>query len=293
MDRYPSELSGGQQQRVAIARTLAPKPKVLFMDEPLSNLDAKLRIEMRSELQRLHIETGSTFIYVTHDQLEAMTLATKICLINNGVLQQYDAPLNVYKKPANLFAADFVGNPSINFVEGSGKQTEDGAVALTIFDGMKVVFTPNEKLDLHTWCVKTDADEKVHLENVNRLHKAEKSNKDTAFQYHISKVNALEDLGQETKITDDDFVLGIRPEFLDLSEEGGVEGEIYSAMPTGMETMVKVRIGNYLLTGVMFGGILYKIGQKVKLHTSGNDILLFSRKTGKLIAQGSLKMVKL
>ncbi len=293
MDRYPSELSGGQQQRVAIARTLAPKPKVLFMDEPLSNLDAKLRIEMRSELQRLHIETGSTFIYVTHDQLEAMTLATKICLINNGVLQQYDAPLNVYKKPANLFAADFVGNPSINFVEGSGKQTEDGAVALTIFDGMKVVFTPNEKLDLHTWCVKTDADEKVHLENVNRLHKAEKSNKDTAFQYHISKVNALEDLGQETDITDDSFVLGIRPEFLDLSEEGSVEGEIYSAMPTGMETMVKVRIGNYLLTGVMFGGILYKIGQKVKLHTSGNDILLFSRKTGKLITQGSLKMVKL
>ena len=102
MDRYPSELSGGQQQRVAIARTLAPGPKVLFMDEPLSNLDAKLRLEMRSELKRLHLETGSTFVYVTHDQLEAMTLATKICLINNGVLQQYDAPLDVYKKPKNI-----------------------------------------------------------------------------------------------------------------------------------------------------------------------------------------------
>ncbi|MBO7333968.1 MAG: ATP-binding cassette domain-containing protein, partial [Lachnospiraceae bacterium] len=93
MDRYPAELSGGQQQRVAIARTLAPGPQVLFMDEPLSNLDAKLRLEMRYELQRLHLETGSTFVYVTHDQMEAMTLATKICLINNGVLQQYDAPL--------------------------------------------------------------------------------------------------------------------------------------------------------------------------------------------------------
>ncbi|MCR5066428.1 MAG: ATP-binding cassette domain-containing protein, partial [Erysipelotrichaceae bacterium] len=85
MDRYPAELSGGQQQRVAIARTLAPEPSVLFMDEPLSNLDAKLRLEMRSELQRLHLETGSTFVYVTHDQMEAMTLATRICLIDNGV----------------------------------------------------------------------------------------------------------------------------------------------------------------------------------------------------------------
>ncbi len=91
MDRYPSRLSGGQQQRVAIARTLAPNPKVLFMDEPLSNLDAKLRLEMRSELQRLHLQTGSTFVYVTHDQMEAMTLATRICLMENGdVLQQYD-----------------------------------------------------------------------------------------------------------------------------------------------------------------------------------------------------------
>ena len=95
-DRYPSELSGGQQQRVAIARTLAPSPKVLFMDEPLSNLDAKLRGEMRTELKRLHSDTNSTFVYVTHDQLEAMTLATKICLINNGVLQQYEPPLKVY-----------------------------------------------------------------------------------------------------------------------------------------------------------------------------------------------------
>ena len=121
MDRYPAELSGGQQQRVAIARTLAPEPTVLFMDEPLSNLDAKLRLEMRYELQRLHVETGSTFVYVTHDQMEAMTLATQICLINNGVLQQYEAPLEVYHHPANLFVADFVGNPSINFVEARGR----------------------------------------------------------------------------------------------------------------------------------------------------------------------------
>ena len=114
--RYPGELSGGQQQRVAIARTLAPRPKVLFMDEPLSNLDAKLRLEMRTELKRLHAETDSTFLYVTHDQLEAMTLSTRICLLKEGIMQQYDAPLDVYNNPNNLFVADFVGNPTMNFI---------------------------------------------------------------------------------------------------------------------------------------------------------------------------------
>ena len=124
--RYPSELSGGQQQRVAIARTLAPEPKVLFMDEPLSNLDAKLRLEMRTELKRLHADTDSTFVYVTHDQLEAMTLATRICLIKTGVLQQYDPPLTVYNDPANLFVADFVGNPTMNFIPASAQALEEG-----------------------------------------------------------------------------------------------------------------------------------------------------------------------
>ena len=148
MDRYPAELSGGQQQRVAIARTLAPEPTVLFMDEPLSNLDAKLRLEMRSELQRLHLETGSTFVYVTHDQMEAMTLATRICLMDNGVLQQYDAPLRVYSHPDNLFVADFVGNPAINFIEAKGTQGADGKIELTVFDDKKAVFTFNDNTDV-------------------------------------------------------------------------------------------------------------------------------------------------
>ena len=156
MDRYPAELSGGQQQRVAIARTLAPEPSVLFMDEPLSNLDAKLRLEMRYELQRLHVETGSTFVYVTHDQMEAMTLATQICLMNNGVLQQYAAPLEVYNHPANLFAADFVGNPSINFVEAKGWQGPEGSIELTLLDGHKAVFTPEQPLQLPQWFHRRD-----------------------------------------------------------------------------------------------------------------------------------------
>ena len=151
MDRYPAELSGGQQQRVAIARTLAPEPTVLFMDEPLSNLDAKLRLEMRYELQRLHVETGSTFVYVTHDQMEAMTLATEICLLNNGVLQQYEAPLKVYARPNNLFVADFVGNPSINFVEAKGRQNADGSMALTMLGDLQGCFKSVEGLNVDKW----------------------------------------------------------------------------------------------------------------------------------------------
>ena len=120
-DRYPSELSGGQQQRVAIARAIVTAPKILLLDEPLSNLDAKLRIDMRSELKRLHQEMGTTVIYVTHDQIEALTMSTKVAVFFEGVLVQVAPPMDVYKNPANLKVADFIGNPRINFVEGRAK----------------------------------------------------------------------------------------------------------------------------------------------------------------------------
>ena len=294
MDRYPAELSGGQQQRVAIARTLAPKPTVLFMDEPLSNLDAKLRLEMRYELQRLHVETGSTFVYVTHDQMEAMTLATQICLINNGVLQQYDAPLTVYNRPNNLFVADFVGNPSINFVEAKGAQRPDGAVDLTVFAGRKATFRPKESLDLNQWFLDRDArqaaQEAAHKEKAAQKSYVEKGNKDETFRYHISTVVEYDDsLREEPVLTNEDLVLGIRPEFLDIVDDSCLEGEIYGAMPTGMESTIKVRIDDFLLTGVIFGSSLFTIGAKAPLSISGKNIMLFDRKSGQCIAVGSLE----
>ena len=293
MERYPAELSGGQQQRVAIARTLAPEPSVLFMDEPLSNLDAKLRLEMRYELQRLHVETGSTFVYVTHDQMEAMTLATQICLINNGVLQQYEAPLTVYDKPANLFAADFVGNPSINFVEAKGAQRADGAVELTVFGGRKAVFTPAQSLDLPGWFAQRDARaaeaEAEHQRKAAEKGYVEKGNKDEVFRYHIAKVEENDDsLREEPVLTNEDLVLGIRPEFLDIADEGSLTGEIYGAMPTGMESTIKVRVDDFLLTGVIFGSSLFTIGTKVPITITGDHIMLFDRRSGKRIASGSL-----
>jgi len=117
-DRYPREMSGGQQQRIALARMLAYRPKVFLMDEPLSNLDARLRMDMRAELKRLHHIAGATTIYVTHDQVEALTMSSEIAVMRDGVLQQYDTPDKVYHFPANLFVADFIGNPKVNLLDG-------------------------------------------------------------------------------------------------------------------------------------------------------------------------------
>ncbi len=236
--RYPAELSGGQQQRVAIARTLAPSPRVLFMDEPLSNLDAKLRQEMRAELKRLHSDTNSTFVYVTHDQLEAMTLSTRVCLMETGVLQQYDPPLTVYNRPANKFVAGFVGNPTMNFIPArlNGKNA----------DGLKLSVLGRDAL-------------------------------------FIPKSN-VSDCG-------DELLLGVRPEFLPIREDGPITGCVYSTLPTGMETTVQVVSSGTMMTGVVFGSVDYPIDSAVKLDITGDSLILFDAKTGNSIAYGSAKII--
>ena len=117
-DRYPSQLSGGQQQRVALARMLAINPGVLLLDEPLSNLDAKLRVQMRAEIKALHQRLKTTTIYVTHDQIEAMTMADRIVVMRDGIIEQVGAPLDLYDNPTNIFVAGFIGSPAMNFLEG-------------------------------------------------------------------------------------------------------------------------------------------------------------------------------
>ncbi len=234
-ERYPSELSGGQQQRVAIARTLAPKPKVLFMDEPLSNLDAKLRLEMRTELKRLHLDTDSTFVYVTHDQLEAMTLATKVCLMDTGVLQQYDPPLTTYNSPNNLFVADFVGNPTMNFIQA----------------------------------------------------KAEKKGSDVLISM-LGKSFKFYDNDSSSSIEVEDIIVGVRPEYM-LIEDKGIEATVYSTLPSGMETTVRLQIGEELLTSVVFGDIDYKANEKLYFSFKGNKTILFNKSTGEKVAQGKLE----
>ena len=224
--RYPAELSGGQQQRVAIARTLAPSPRVLFMDEPLSNLDAKLRQEMRTELKRLHSDTNSTFVYVTHDQLEAMTLSTRVCLMNNGVLQQYDPPLTVYGSPANRFVAEFVGNPTMNFIPGKVLEAAGNTARVSAL-GRELRFTAASVAEA-----------------------------------------GLPAAGSSV-------TLGVRPEFLPISENGAIAGKCYSSLPAGMETTVKVSCGDVMLTGVVFGCVDYAVDAPVKMDITGSTIALF------------------
>ena len=236
--RYPSELSGGQQQRVAIARTLAPRPRVLFMDEPLSNLDAKLRGEMRTELKRLHVDTNSTFIYVTHDQLEAMTLSTKVCLMENGKLRQFAPPLEIYKSPDNIFVADFMGNPTMNFLDATMKKTGEKTAELT-FGGIRTRYTAEAALP-------------EKLENV---------------------------------------VLGIRPEHIGILEDGSMKASIYTTLPTGMETTVKIRLGEQILSAVVFGSVDYAVDQPIALRFLDSQILLFDKATGDRIAVGKLEEI--
>ena len=134
-NRYPSELSGGQQQRVALARMLAVNPNLLLLDEPLSNLDSNLRLEMRAELKRLHQTLGCTIIFVTHDQMEAMTLATSIAVMNKGVIEQLAKPMEIYNNPKSLFVAKFVGSPQMNTVDfNDGEQLALSLLSKTKFE---------------------------------------------------------------------------------------------------------------------------------------------------------------
>jgi multiple sugar transport system ATP-binding protein len=210
------------------------------MDEPLSNLDAKLRTEMRSELKRLHAETDSTFVYVTHDQLEAMTLSTRTCLMKEGIVQQYAPPLEVYNQPANVFVADFVGSPTMNFIEAEASHAGGGEISLKQDGAAGLSFIPLEgEIDL----------------------------KDGAA-----------------------VTVGIRPEFIRLGEEGSLKAKIYAALPSGMETIVKIRFGELILTSVVFGAIDYKTDTEINIDFAGDNCILFDKESGLNLGIGKLRV---
>ncbi len=144
LDRKPKALSGGQKQRVALGRAIVRNPMVFLLDEPLSNLDAKLRATMRTELTKLHKRVGTTFIYVTHDQVEAMTMATRIVVMKDGLIQQVDTPQKLYDEPCNIFVAGFIGTPQMNFINGTVDK-KDGELYFN-FEGVSVKL-PGEKAD--------------------------------------------------------------------------------------------------------------------------------------------------
>ncbi|MBI9012760.1 MAG: sn-glycerol-3-phosphate ABC transporter ATP-binding protein UgpC [Clostridiales bacterium] len=142
LKRRPKQLSGGQRQRVALGRAIVREPEVFLMDEPLSNLDAKLRVQMRAELIKLHQDLDTTFIYVTHDQTEAMTMGTRICVMNNGLIQQVDTPRAIYNNPTNMFVASFIGAPQMNFFHG--QLVEENGKVLVSYNGYQKELPPHK-----------------------------------------------------------------------------------------------------------------------------------------------------
>jgi multiple sugar transport system ATP-binding protein len=197
LHRKPGQLSGGQRQRVAMGRALVRDPKLFLFDEPLSNLDAKLRVEMRAEIKRLHQRVGKTTIYVTHDQVEAMTLASRIAVMYKGELQQFDAPRIVYDKPANMFVASFMGSPSMNFLKA--EIADEEGMTLRVTDGDRESLT----LGLAAPVIRTGDGRRVVLgvrpEHVS-LHRPERTRDGRASAVAPATVELVEPTGAETMV---------------------------------------------------------------------------------------------
>ena len=199
LHRKPSQLSGGQRQRVAIGRALVREPRIFLFDEPLSNLDAKLRVEMRREIKKLHQTLKTTVVYVTHDQTEAMSLGTKIAIMNHGVIQQNDTPENIYNKPSNAFVADFIGSPSMNLIEGSLMQDSDKL--LFVADGSEnPINIPIKNYDFKNT---TDLNNKKIYFGIRPEHIHFKKLNENDFEVNF-KANLSEYIGHE-QITTYDF----------------------------------------------------------------------------------------
>ena len=223
--RYPRQLSGGQRQRVAMGRAIVRDPQVFLFDEPLSNLDAKLRVQMRTEIKELHQRLKTTTVYVTHDQIEAMTMADKIVVMHDGIVEQMGAPLELYDTPRNLFVAGFIGSPAMNVLRGQIK-----ANGVTTFQGAGGVSLP------------------------------------------LGHVAGAQDGRPVT--------LGVRPEHLQLSEDG-FPVEVAVVEPTGSEVQVVARApGGEEIVAVFRERHLFKPGEMIRLAPQSDVVHLFDGQTG-------------
>ncbi|HEY0918522.1 ABC transporter ATP-binding protein [Devosia sp.] len=225
LDRYPRQLSGGQRQRVAMGRAIVRDPQVFLFDEPLSNLDAKLRVQMRTEIKELHQRLKTTTVFVTHDQVEAMTMADRIVVMQDGAVEQVGAPLDLYDRPQNLFVATFIGSPAMNLIHGTARRSAS-AVAVEAFGSLLPLPGPH----------------------------------------------AVDD-GQQV-------VYGIRPEHLDLADDG-FPATVAVVEPTGAETQVVMRFGDKEVVAVFHDRHAFTPGQTVHLRPRREQAHLFDRASGK------------
>lgn len=251
LDRKPAALSGGQRQRVALGRAIVREPKVFLLDEPLSNLDAKLRAQMRTELSKLHQRLGTTFIYVTHDQIEAMTMGDRIVVMKDGLIQQVDSPSNLYDKPVNLFVAGFMGSPQMNFIDAK----------LVDIDGdITIEFGSEDK-------------------------------KDKRGQKYYIKVPAAKLKNDVLKpYIDKDIILGIRPEsihddemFLSNMAHDVIYADVEVTELMGAETYLYLNVEGQQMTARVSPRTTSRPGDKIKVGIDVNRIHIFDKETEKVI----------
>ena len=247
LERKPKALSGGQRQRVALGRAIVREPKVFLLDEPLSNLDAKLRAQMRTEISKLHQRLGTTFIYVTHDQTEAMTMASRIVVMKSGVIQQVDTPQNLYLYPCNLFVAGFIGSPQMNFIEA--KLLKEG-------DDFLVEFGSED--------TKTRAGVKYKIKLP-----AEKNKNDALVPY-----------------IDKEVIIGIRPEHVHNEEEllaanadGIVEADVEVTELMGAETYLYMNCEGQAINARVAPTNTARPGDKIKIALEPSKIHIFDKDT--------------
>ena len=250
LDRKPRALSGGQRQRVALGRAIVRDPKIFLMDEPLSNLDAKLRGQMRLEILKLHQKLQTTFVYVTHDQVEAMTMGTKIVVLRDGVIQQIDAPQKLYERPNNLFVAEFIGNPKINTIDVN--PTYDGDKAYIMLGENKIVIPPG------------------------KVRKVE-----DAGEYIAQK--DVEDSGMT-------MTFGLRPEdfhddeaYIKSSPETVMTVQVNVVENLGSQTMAYFEVGDTDFAAQLHPRSRTRPGDVIKLAIDGNRIHLFDQETEEMI----------
>jgi len=247
LTRKPKELSGGQQQRVAIARALVKNPKLLLLDEPLSNLDAKLRVEMREEIRRIQRESGVTTFFVTHDQEEASAISDYIMLMKLGEMQQFDKTRNLYNQPANLFVADFIGSPTINQLHGI--YTQPANLFVADFIGSPTI---NQLHGIYTeGGIKVDGDNQ------------------------IIKTNHKWQVEEGSRV-----VLASRAEAITFNDKDDIKTKVVEYYLSGKDTLVNLKIGSYNLRGYIDATKAIKIGDNLNIGFKKEGVFLFDELTG-------------
>ena len=283
LDRKPKALSGGQRQRVALGRAIVRNAKVFLMDEPLSNLDAKLRVQMRSEIIKLHEALGSTTIYVTHDQTEAMTMASRIVVMKLGHIQQIGSPIEIYNKPANVFVAGFIGSPSMNLMKAT---YENGYV---ILGNGKKIKCPEEWVKAHEAFYKAEIE--ADKAAMSKIQSESEITKDEAAASRLQQAEAKLKADEAALENAHEIIFGIRPEDIHEGDEEHVKR--YGGEPYDISVAVAELLGHeYYVHSDFAGGDLVakipltheiKIGDQMKILFDVPKAHIFDKATEKRI----------